>query len=171
MKYLTKIKDTEIVVEIERVDDHFQVQIDGDSYHAEMFQLDGAESYLFRINNEPHQIEITKKDHQYSVSYRGDNYLCHIEDERLARLRSSIKGSEQSQTEHVVSTPMPGLIVEINVAVGQEVRKGESLLTIEAMKMENEISAPEDAVVTEINVAEKQAVEMGQELLVLEYIE
>ena len=171
MKYLTKIKDTEIVVDIDRIDDHFQVQIDDETYLAEMVQLDGTDSYLFRINNEPYQIEISKKDHQYSVSFQGDNYLCHIEDERLARLRSSIKASEKEHSEHIVNTPMPGLIVEINVAVGQKVTKGENLLTIEAMKMENEITAPGDAIVTKINVAEEQAVEMGQELLVLEYIE
>jgi propionyl-CoA carboxylase alpha chain len=48
---------------------------------------------------------------------------------------------------------MPGLVVAINVVVGQEVRAGESVAIVEAMKMENVLRAEHDAVVAKINVA------------------
>lgn len=169
MKYLAKIREKEIVVDIERADDRFQLKVDNETYLAEMVRLDGTDTFLFMINGEPYEAEIRKKNHQYSISFNGDTYLCGIEDERLARLRRSIRGTEKVHSEHVLNTPMPGLIVDINVAVGQKVNKGESLLTIEAMKMENEIVAPENAIVQKISVQSKQAVELGQELMVLEY--
>ena len=169
MKYLTKIKDKEIIVDIERVDERFKVRVNNETYITEMVQLDGTDTFLFLINGEPCETEIIKKDHQYSISFKGENYLCSIEDERLARLRRSIRGTEKVHTEHVLNTPMPGLIVDVNVVVGQKVKKGESLLTIEAMKMENEIAAPEGAIVKKVSVETKQAVELGQELMILEY--
>ncbi len=169
MKYLTKIKDKQVIIEIERIDDRFNVIVNNEMFLAEMFQLDGTDTFLFLINNQPYETEITKKNHQYFVSFNGGNYLCGIEDEQLARLRHSIRGSEKVHTEHVLNTPMPGLIVNVNVIAGQKVNKGERLLTIEAMKMENEIAAPEDAIVKKVNVEPKQAVELGQELMVLKY--
>jgi biotin carboxyl carrier protein len=63
-------------------------------------------------------------------------------------------------------SPMPGLILKILVTKGQIVKKGESLLLLEAMKMENVFKASADCIVKEINIQEKQAVEKGQELIV-----
>lgn len=66
-----------------------------------------------------------------------------------------------------VKSQMPGKIVRVLVKVGDSVKKGQSLLVMEAMKMENEIKAVQDATVKEIKVIEGQAIETGAELLVL----
>lgn len=64
-----------------------------------------------------------------------------------------------------VKAPMPGLILEIKVRPGQEVKKGDPILILEAMKMENILKSPGDGVVKEVKVQEKQNVEKGQVLL------
>jgi biotin carboxyl carrier protein len=64
-----------------------------------------------------------------------------------------------------VKSQMPGKIVRVLVSVGSEVKKGQSLLVMEAMKMENEIKCPQDGVIKEVKVSEGQAVETGAELL------
>ncbi len=51
-----------------------------------------------------------------------------------------------------IISPMPGKVIKINVGIGDEVKKGQTLLIVEAMKMENYIAAPSDGVVEEINV-------------------
>ncbi|MGB4659511.1 MAG: biotin/lipoyl-containing protein [Mobilitalea sp.] len=66
-----------------------------------------------------------------------------------------------------ISSPMPGKIVAIKVAVGQAVKKGEALVVLEAMKMENEIVAPQAGTVASINVAAGQMVEAGNLLATL----
>ena len=63
---------------------------------------------------------------------------------------------------------MPGKVVRVLVAPGHEVRAGQGLVVMEAMKMENELRAPRAGRVSEIHVAERQAVETGALLLVLE---
>ncbi len=64
-----------------------------------------------------------------------------------------------------VKSQMPGKIVRIMVKAGDEVKKGQALIVMEAMKMENEIKALQDGVIKELKVTEGQAVETGAELL------
>ena len=67
-----------------------------------------------------------------------------------------------------VSAPMPGKIVRVAAAAGQEVRAGECLVVMEAMKMENEIRSPRAGRVTDVLVKEGQAVESGALLILVE---
>jgi biotin carboxyl carrier protein len=63
---------------------------------------------------------------------------------------------------------MPGKVIDLRVAVGQEVAAGETLLVLEAMKMEHPMRAPEDGVVADVRVALGEQVENGALLLVVE---
>lgn len=67
----------------------------------------------------------------------------------------------------VVSSPMPGKILNIKSSVGASVKKGDVILILEAMKMENEVVAPEDGTVASINVAAGDSVEAGDTLATL----
>lgn len=67
----------------------------------------------------------------------------------------------------VISAPMPGTILSVNVTVGQAVKKGEVLCVLEAMKMENEIYAPRDGEVASVTAAKGEAVESGKALVTL----
>lgn len=62
---------------------------------------------------------------------------------------------------------MPGNILDVKVAAGQSVKKGDVLLILEAMKMENEIMAPRDGVVGGVNVSKGSTVSSGDVLLTL----
>lgn len=64
-----------------------------------------------------------------------------------------------------LKAPMPGLVLEVIAKPGDEVKKGEPILVLEAMKMENVIKAPGDAVIKEIKVSPKQAVEKNMVLV------
>lgn len=66
-----------------------------------------------------------------------------------------------------VKAPMPGKILSVAVSAGQAVKKGETLLILEAMKMQNEIAAPHDAVVADVRVSANQTVSTGEDLVVL----
>lgn len=79
--------------------------------------------------------------------------------------KKEIKVTEGAE---VVAAPMPGTILSINVQEGDEVKAGDVLLILEAMKMENEILAPADGKVTTVGVAEGDSVNTGDELVVIE---
>ena len=68
----------------------------------------------------------------------------------------------------VVSSPMPGTILSVNVEAGKNVKKGDVLVVLEAMKMENEIMAPKDAVVAAVHVNKGDSVDSGTPLVSLQ---
>lgn len=67
-----------------------------------------------------------------------------------------------------ITAPMPGKILSVKASVGQEVKKGEVILLLEAMKMENEVVAPQDGKVASINVASGAMVESGDVLATMD---
>ena len=67
----------------------------------------------------------------------------------------------------VVTSPMPGNILKINVAQGQHVNEGDVLIVLEAMKMENEISATKSGTVAQLSVTKGAVVENGTPLVVI----
>ena len=64
-----------------------------------------------------------------------------------------------------MTAPMPGVILSVDTAVGTTVKRGESLMVLEAMKMKNELKAPRDGIVAEVYVAPGQQVKYGEFLV------
>jgi len=86
-------------------------------------------------------------------------------DQLLAQL--GIGGADKTRDREVRS-PMPGLVLKLNVSLGDRITKGQVLVVLEAMKMENDIKAESDGSITAISVAEGDAVQKDQILLELD---
>lgn len=69
---------------------------------------------------------------------------------------------------NAIKTPLPGVIIDVKVSVGDTVKKGDTVVVLEAMKMENNINADRDGKVTAIQVAKGDTVADGAVLIVLE---
>ena len=67
-----------------------------------------------------------------------------------------------------VTSPMPGTILAVNVAVGDTVKRGQVLMILEAMKMENEIMCPRDGKIASVNTSKDSSVESGTLLCVIQ---
>lgn len=78
------------------------------------------------------------------------------------------KQVQVSQGAEVVTAPMPGTILNINVKEGDTVKEGQVLIILEAMKMENEILAPKDGKVVSIPVTKGSSVNTGDQLVIIE---
>jgi len=71
--------------------------------------------------------------------------------------------------QEVIEAPLPGKILQVNVAVGNTVEEGGVICTIEAMKMENPILSPVKGSVIEVAVSPEQIVKTGEKIAVIEY--
>lgn len=101
----------------------------------------------------------------YKIGFDGRTYEVGIKD-RFDQLLHSMGLDQVSKPKiNEVKAPMPGLVLSIKVAENQEVKKGDALLILEAMKMENVIKSPIDGVIKQIVVSEKQAVDKNQALI------
>jgi biotin carboxyl carrier protein len=103
-----------------------------------------------------------------TLAIGGVEYRAEVVDELHARLASvtSTRGSGHLRRE--LKAPMPGLLVNILCAVGDEIEPGQPLAVLRAMKMENELSLTRGGKVTAVNVGPGQTVEQGEVLLVVE---
>ena len=84
---------------------------------------------------------------------------------RAAELAALMLKKVAADTSKLLLCPMPGLIVSVNVAVGQEVKAGETLAIVEAMKMENVLTAEHDATVKKINAKKGDSLALDDVIL------
>jgi propionyl-CoA carboxylase alpha chain len=82
-------------------------------------------------------------------------------------LHRRLPAKTPADTSKLVVSPMPGLVVALDVAAGQEVKAGESVAIVEAMKMQNIIRAERDGVVAKVNVAAGASVAADEVLMEL----
>jgi biotin carboxyl carrier protein len=126
-------------------DGHLSLLIDGKSYDV-LMQKDG-DDVLVRVASEDYRALVID-------TRRGRRAGARAEDE--------IEGGIAS-----LKAPMPGLVVSVNVEEGQEIKTGEGIVVVEAMKMQNELRAPRDGVVEKILVKPGAPVNGGDELVVI----
>jgi biotin carboxyl carrier protein len=91
-----------------------------------------------------------------------------VNTERDLLLERHRSAAQSSNTEQHIISPLPGLVTKIETEPDAELKKGQGIAIIEAMKMENEITAPRDCKVIEIKVSEGEAIEKGKVIAVLE---
>ncbi|MFN7944584.1 MAG: biotin/lipoyl-containing protein [Blastocatellia bacterium] len=84
------------------------------------------------------------------------------------RLRSGAHDAHKGSGKATLTAPMPGKVVRILKAVGDEVESGQGILVVEAMKMQNEVQSPKNGRVTELRVSEGQTVNAGEVMAVIE---
>ncbi|RAR47308.1 acetyl-CoA carboxylase biotin carboxyl carrier protein subunit [Flavobacterium lacus] len=146
-----------------------------DKTEQDLSQLDAiiTSTSEFHIlhNHKPFSSKITESDFlkkTYTVEVNQNSYTIEIANELDILIREM--GFEVGKTKQVnaIKAPMPGLILEINVSVGQEVKKNDNLLILEAMKMENSFSSPRDGIIKSIAVSKGDAVDKGQLLIEFE---
>ncbi|HEV7128158.1 MAG TPA: biotin/lipoyl-containing protein, partial [Ktedonobacterales bacterium] len=100
------------------------------------------------------------------VTLDGRPYVVRLEDERTRAL-AGLAGAANESGEATVTAPMPGLVANVLVAVGDTVERGQTVVVLEAMKMENDLVAPRAGVIHAILVARGQAVIQDTRLVVI----
>ena len=124
--------------------------------------LDETVSFLF--NNSSYLIDVQNLGMEYTVFTRGSYRTIKIFNEE-AILHESLKAGGGFGTGENLSSGMPGKIVKVMVKPGQEVKEGEPLLIMEAMKMENEMRADRDVKIKDVSVKAGDNVEAGALLI------
>ncbi len=146
-----------------------------DVTQEQLSQLDAISTspnnYHILKDDKPFKAAITQTDFlakEYTVTVNNNTYTVHIAN-ALDRLITAM-GFEIGAAKQVneIKAPIPGLILEINVTVGQEVQENDKLLVLEAMKMENTFQSPRAGVIKSIAVSKGDAVDKGQLLIEFE---
>jgi len=167
---------------------HYAAIHDGEEREVEIIEVSPGR-YTIRMNGRELEVDVHAvsettlsfilNNHAYNIEFEsnpggGENLLIrghvlHVEvlDLRKMRLRKVEAAHGGPDGPVRITSPMPGKVVSVLVAEGEEVEEGQGLVVIEAMKMENELRAPRAGVVQELTAQEGQAVDGGATLCVI----
>ena len=103
------------------------------------------------VDGAPLVLKVGKVSGGFRIRTRGADLTVHVRSPRQAELARLMPEKTPPDTSKMLLCPMPGLIVKVDVAEGDEVQEGQALCTIEAMKMENILRAEKKGIVSKIN--------------------
>ena len=119
-------------------------------------------------NNKSYSAELLEVDFiqkKYTVKVNGSIYKIEIETQLGQLIKEMGLSLGSTSVEDEILAPMPGIILEVNVNEGDEVKKGDFLCVLEAMKMENALTSPRDGVIKSVNIAKGETVDKGKLLI------
>ncbi|MEO8753490.1 MAG: acetyl/propionyl/methylcrotonyl-CoA carboxylase subunit alpha, partial [Casimicrobiaceae bacterium] len=163
--YVVQGGGAEFVVHARPVPGGCDVMIDDETYairHAWRF---GDILMRGTSNGLAFAVQVERPRLSYRLTHLGAELEFSVMSRRAAELRELMPHKLPPDTSRFLLSPMPGLLAEVAVKAGQEVKAGERLVVIEAMKMQNVILAERDAVVAELLAREGESLAVDQPVL------
>ena len=168
VKYFVRVGETELVVNL----DGEGVHTGDESVQARVEDLSGTPVHLVTIGSEVHRVLVRRDSERgkgaYALWVGGYRFNVEAIDERSKVIRELSGDRDKPTGPAPVIAPMPGLIVRVNVNVGDEVQAGQGIVVMEAMKMENELRTSSAGRVKSVLAQPGTAVEKGAKLVELE---
>jgi biotin carboxyl carrier protein len=169
MRYFAKLQGQKeaVPVDIEPLGGtRYRLTLDERTYTVDALTLEhGAVSML--VDGASYHVEFEENADEVGVLVRGQVARVDVADERRLRLRAGSTGFT-AEGKQVINAPMPGKVAKVLVKLGDEVKEGQGLVVVEAMKMENELKSPKAGKVVELLAREGTTVENNAKLVVVE---
>jgi prepilin-type processing-associated H-X9-DG protein len=165
VRYIVQVGDERREVEVAGD----AVIVDGVETPARLTDVAGTPVRLVTLGDEVHRVIARRHPGRgrYTLWVDGHRYEVEALDERARAIRDLSAASGVAAGPAPLVAPMPGLVVRVHVAEGDEVAAGQGLVVMEAMKMENELRAPAAGRVTRVHATAGTAVEKGTVLVEL----
>jgi propionyl-CoA carboxylase alpha chain len=166
-----RLGEAEIVLDIKREGDAIAVRFagaDGNKRHVLASDWKPGEAvWCGTIDSRPAWVQVRPVLNGFDLAHRGVETRAYVYTEREAAAARLMPAKKVVDSGKAVRCPMPGLVVSIAVVEGQEVKAGETLAVVEAMKMENVLRAERDGVVRRIQV--KKGDSLAVDAVILEF--
>ena len=177
MKFVATMDGKQHEIEVDQKDhgsDSYQMTLDGRAYEVDARKMP-SQIVSILLDHKSYDVDlerIAKKsdtlDGRIHVRVRGRVLRFDMLDERRIKMKEA-QGFRFDVSGAVnIDSPMPGKVIKVLVKAGDEVKEGQGVIVVEAMKMENELKSPKAGVVKEIRVKEGDAVESGAKLAIIE---
>jgi biotin carboxyl carrier protein len=134
---------------------------------GDILEVSKSEFHLL-LDNKSYNIQLVKADYKEKklvLKVNGKKYELDVKDKYDELLHSLGLDNIAAKKINDIKAPMPGMVLNVLVNEGQEVKKGDSLIVLEAMKMENVLKSPSDGIVKKIAATKGTAVEKNQLLI------
>ena len=162
MKLQAELNNEKYEIEIKRDGEKVLARVDEREYELEASEVE-RDVYLFKHENKIYEIYVAPNG---IVNIGNRQFEINLIDPK--RLRGAGTSSEIADGIAEIKTAMPGKIVRVLVEENAEIKQGEGVIVVEAMKMQNEMKSPKDGIVKEIRFAEGSTVNAGDVLAIIE---
>lgn len=167
--YTIKVNGTkEFKTELHKqTDKAIEGSLNGESFNADIIKIRDEVYHLIK-DNVSYNLEVVKhmpEDKKLVVKINNTVYTLDIKDKYDDLLHSLGLDNMASKKVNDIKAPMPGMVLNVLVTEGQEVKKGDALIVLEAMKMENILKSPSDGVIKKVAINKGVAVEKNQLLI------
>jgi|ERR1051326_5607504 biotin carboxyl carrier protein len=142
-------------------------RLNGKAFEWDVIAIKDGSFHVIK-NDRSYSVEVVKADHEtksFVIAVNGNKYTLEVKDKYDELLHSLGMDNLAGGKVNEIKAPMPGLVLDVRVGEGHEVKKGDAVLVLEAMKMENILKSPTDGIVKKINVQKGTAVEKNQVLI------
>ena len=148
--------------------DEDAILVDGEPVELSFDYTPGDTMIDVELGDEAMTLQLEPTRTGYAITTRGATQHLRILPARVAHLAAHMIEKEPPDLSKLLICPMPGLLVKLHVAEGEEVQPGQPLATVEAMKMENILRAEKQAVVAKVNAEEGDSLAVDAVILELE---
>ncbi len=143
----------------------YKVTVEGKTYEIETDWNPGQIIYSAKVNGQTISAQVERTGLFYRIQFDGVRVDSLVLTEQGAEMQKLMPFKEPPDMSKFLLSPMPGLLVDVAVTVGQKVEAGQRLAAIEAMKMENVLVATQDGVVAEVMAAKGESLAVDQQIL------
>ncbi len=167
--YTIKIKDTEYKVDLDKKDSS-KIKVNNKDINLDIIEPK-LNTFNIISKNKSYNVEIVrfnKEEKKLDIKINGKIVSTEILDDLDLLLKELGMDSALTTKVNEIKAPMPGLVFDIVAEVGQEVKIGDTILILEAMKMENNIKSPTDGIIKEIKCIKGNSVEKNDILVLFE---
>ncbi len=166
MKYYTRIGDREREFTFERKGERLIAHSDDKLYELDLSMVGDGAAFSLLVDDRSYDVIIEGGEGCSRVLVNGETVKVQVEDER-ERIANAV-ASARPKGKRTLTSSMPGIVVEIQVAPGDVVEDGQTLLILEAMKMRNPIHAEGGGTVVKIHVDKGDTIGSGANLVDLD---
>lgn len=145
--------DEHIPVSIDLGDGEASIEIDGKPVSLVTHWVPGKRLFEAVLDGKSIAVKLAERTEGLEVRHRGVTRRALVCTPEIAELHAGLPEKEKPDLSKLIISPMPGLVVSVEVELGQEVQAGEAVCIVEAMKMQNIIRAEANGTVSAINVA------------------
>ena len=164
MKLQAKIGEEKHQVEIKREGEKLFAKVNDRSYEIEVSEPEPG-IFLFKHEGRVYEASVAGGEPTH-VRIGPNEFEVRVTDPK--RLRGAGGGDDNTDGLVEIRTAMPGKVVRVLSEAGVEVKKGDGVIVVEAMKMQNELKSPKDGVVKQVKVSEGSTVSAGEVLATIE---
>jgi acetyl/propionyl-CoA carboxylase alpha subunit len=164
MKYIATVSDQEFIIDVNR---EGEVTVDGTPYTVDIQGIGGDCLYSLIIDGRSYDVFIDEGDEDFVVVMWSGLFEVRVQDERTRRLAGLRRSPVAPVGEVFVKAPMPGVVVDVPVSVGQPVQTGDIMVVLESMKMQNEFKSPRAGAVRSVRVKPGDRVDQGQVMVTI----